>query len=142
MGNLYEYKYIVLSSVVTQGDRRKTVSEAGYGFDLPSSKNGDLEKKIFILVLRQSAAFSSATQHVMPSEFKEKWRTECLITRFLLHTLLYTGYSVMVKKNILFVPTVGDLCLSNYHSISIYLICIFIIWYLSCKDRKYQNEQD
>ena len=40
------------------------------------------------------AALSSATQHVMPPEFSEKWGTEKLYIRFPLLTLLCAAYSV------------------------------------------------
>ena len=43
---------------------------------------------LIILITRQSAALSSATQHAMPPEFDRKWGTECLNTRFPLPTLL------------------------------------------------------
>ena len=43
-----------------------------------------------VLVLRQSAALSSATQHVMPREFGGKWGSECLNNRLPLCTLIDT----------------------------------------------------
>ena len=52
-------------------------------------------RRIYISISsRQSAAFSSATQHTTPLEFGVKWGTECFNTRFLLPTLLRAGYSV------------------------------------------------
>ena len=50
----------------------------------------------------ESAALSSATQHAMPPEIGGKWRTECLNTRFPLLTLLCAGYSVNLKKCIIY----------------------------------------
>ena len=68
----------------------------GCGFDPHSKWNIYLKLyfHFFALASRQSAAFSSATQHAMPPEFGRKWGTEWLNTRFLLPTLLYAGYSV------------------------------------------------
>ena len=43
------------------------------------------------MMLRQSAALSSATQHAMPPEFGGKWGTQGLNTRFTLPTLLCAG---------------------------------------------------
>ena len=37
---------------------------------------------------KQSAVFNFATKHAMPPEFRGKWRTECLNTRFPLPILL------------------------------------------------------
>ena len=56
----------------------------------------------FALVLRLSAALSSATQHAMPPEFGRKWGTECLNTSFPLPTLLCAGYSVKLIEFLLF----------------------------------------
>ena len=53
-----------------------------------------------------STALSSATQHAMPPESGRRWGTECLNTRFPLHTLHCTGYSVkLIKKSLFFVFT-------------------------------------
>ena len=46
------------------------------------------------MVQGHKAALSSATQHVMPSEFGREWGTECFSTRFPLPTLMCAGYSV------------------------------------------------
>ena len=39
----------------------------------------------------ESEALFSVTQHAISSEFDEKWRAECLNTRFLLITLIHEG---------------------------------------------------
>ena len=45
----------------------------------------------------QSAALSSATQHIMPPECDGKWGTECFNSRFHLPTLLCAGWYGNVK---------------------------------------------
>ena len=60
----------------------------------------------FALVLRRSAALSSATQHA--SEFGRKWATEYLSTRFPLLTLLCAGYRaklIELQKNLHRLPS-------------------------------------
>ena len=60
---------------------------------------------------RLSAALSSATQHAMPPEFGRKWGTECLNTRFHLHTrsncFFYISRVGIVPKTILLNKTVS-----------------------------------
>ena len=53
---------------------------------------------------RQSAAKSSDTHLALPLEFAEKWGTECLTRniRFPLPTLQGVGYSVKLKKRVLY----------------------------------------
>ena len=86
-----------------------TVNSTGCGFD-PHSRRWNIYLNLYFvffgLVLRLSAALSSATQHAMPPEFGRKWGKVCLIARFPLPTLLCAGYSV--KPTYLFI-----FCFSN-----------------------------
>ena len=79
------------------GAQNVTVSAIASGFDPHSRKVNNylnLHYHFFALVLKQSATWSSATQHAMPPEFVRKWGTECLNTRFPLPILLCAVYSV------------------------------------------------
>ena len=79
------------------GAQSVTVKPTGCGFDSHSRRWNiylNLYINFFALVLRQSAALSSATRHAMPPELGRKWGTEWLNTRFPLSTQLYAGYSV------------------------------------------------
>ena len=63
------------------GAQSVTVKSTCCGFDPHSRKLNiylHLYFHVFALVSRQSAAFSSATQHAMPKNFGVKWGTECL----------------------------------------------------------------
>ena len=51
---------------------------------------------------RLTAALSFATQHAMPPEFGRTWGTGCLNIRFSLSTLLCAGYSVKLKKKLVY----------------------------------------
>ena len=68
-----------------------TVKSTGCRFD-PHSRKWNIYLLLyfhfFALVYTQSAALSSATQHVMPPEFGGKWGTECLNTRFLAYRIV------------------------------------------------------
>ena len=52
----------------------------------------------------------------MPLEFRGKWRTECLYTRFPLSALLSAGYNLKLKKNLL------------YGSDSNYYLCLYYFY--------------
>ena len=54
---------------------------------------------LLALVLRQSAALSSGTQHVTSPEFGGKWGTKCLNTGFPLPSLLCAGFIVKLIFN-------------------------------------------
>ena len=86
------------------GAQSVTVKTTGCGFD-PHTRRWNIYLNLyfhfFALVSRTSAALSSATQHAVRPEFGRKWGTECLNTRFPLPTLLCAGYSVKLKKKIL-----------------------------------------
>ena len=87
-----------------------TVKPTGCGFDLHSRNfYFFIFIHIFALVLRQSAALSSATQHAMPPESGRKWETECLNIRFPLPNLLCAGYSVKLKLIKYILPKIAPL---------------------------------
>lgn len=58
--------------------------------------------KVFFLkyFLPQGKVGRSPTQQAMPAEFGEKWRTECLDTRYSLPTVQPVGYRMKRKKSI------------------------------------------
>ena len=72
-----------------QGHSCGTVNALGYEFDSHSRKLNIEYFHFFSLVSRQSAALSSATQHVLPLEFGN-W--EMVLSR------LCAGYSVKLQK--------------------------------------------
>ena len=77
--------------------KKMTVKWTGCGFDPHSRKWNTylhLYFDFFVLVSRQSAVLSSATQHVMLPDYGGKWGSECLNTKFPLPALLCAGYSV------------------------------------------------
>ena len=72
------------------GAQNVILSATGCEFDRRSGKWNiylNLYCHFIALVSRRSVAFSSTTQHAMPSEFREKRGTECLNIRFPLPTL-------------------------------------------------------
>ena len=78
-----------------------TVKPTGCGFD-PHSRRWNIYLNLyyhfFVMVSRQSAALSSATQHAMPSDSGRKWGTECLNIMLPPPTLLCAGYSMKLIK--------------------------------------------
>ena len=97
---LYYTIYFIYCTEASRGAvaQSVTVEPTGCGFD-PHSRRGNIYLNLyfhfFALVLRQSTALSSATQHPMPPEFGRKWGTG-RHTRFPLPTLLCAGYSVQL----------------------------------------------
>ena len=70
----------------------------------------------------------------MPPEFGRKWGTECLNTRFPLHTLLYAGYSV--KLIYLFFNFIHSISIT-YHKIINYNYNLFTFTILDVSWRKH-----
>ena len=50
------------------------------------------------MVSRAKLGVEIANQHAMPLEFRGKWETGCLNSRFPLPSLLYAGYSVIIQN--------------------------------------------
>ena len=74
-----------------------TVKSTNCGFDPHSGKSNiylHLYFQFFAMVLTQSETLTSANQHAMPPEFRGKWETKCLNTRFPLPIPLSVGYSM------------------------------------------------
>ena len=86
---------------------------------VPSPLYLNLNFHFFTLMLRPSAALSSATQHAKALDFGGKWETECLNTRISLPTMLCAGYS-------------GKLIYLFYFSSRNTLLKIMLILWLSC----------
>ena len=83
--------FFILIDEASRGEKNVIINATGYGFD--PTRRCYFFFIFFALVLSQSAALSSATQHATPPELGGNWETEWLI-RFPLPTLLRAEYSV------------------------------------------------
>ena len=89
---------------MAQGHKCMTGSPNGCGFGSDLGKCSIYYFYVFSLVLRQSAAFSYTTQHVMPPEFCEKCRADGdELKKTTIKDLLSVNFVNIVYKNLLLI---------------------------------------